>query len=139
MEKIVASKPEIINHNVETVPLLYPVIRPMAIYERSLGVLRNVKLINSGIYTKSGIMLGLGEREDEVLEVILDVKDAGCDILTIGQYLSPSKKHHPVAQYFHPDVFEKLKCFALDAGFASVSSAPLVRSSYKAQGDGFAL
>jgi lipoic acid synthetase len=133
LEKIVSLKPDIINHNVETVPSLYSAVRPMAIYERSLLVLRNVKFLDGGIYTKSGIMLGLGEKEDEVYKVILDIKNAGCDILTIGQYLSPSKKHHPVAQYIHPDMFQKFKRFALNAGFLSVASAPLVRSSYMAE------
>jgi len=132
LESVVESAPCIINHNIETVPSLYPAVRPMAVYERSLSILRNAKLMNSGIYTKSGMMLGLGENEEEVLRVIVDLKDAGSDILTIGQYLSPSKKHHPVMKYIHPDEFDKFKRFALDAGFLSVASAPFVRSSYRA-------
>ena len=130
--KVIKSKPNIINHNVETVPSLYSTVRPMASYERSLEVLRNIKSVSDEIYTKSGIMLGLGESDEEITPVLSDLRSVGCDILTIGQYLSPSKKHHPVARYVHPDVFEKLRKDALDMGFAYVASAPLVRSSYMA-------
>lgn len=124
--------PEIINHNVETVPRLYPEVRPMAIYKRSLELLTNVKELDSTLLTKSGIMVGLGEREDEVTELFKDLREVGCDLLTVGQYLAPSKSHHPVIEYVHPDVFEKYRETALKMGFRYVASAPLVRSSYLA-------
>jgi len=129
---VVKSKPEIINHNVETVPRLYSSVRPMAVYERSLELLKNVKSMDEDIHTKSGIMLGLGEKEEEVIEVFKDLRNVGCDFLTVGQYLVPSKKHHPVIEYVHPDVFEKYKTIGLELGFKYVASAPLVRSSYMA-------
>lgn len=132
LSKVAEAKPEIINHNVETVPRLYPAVRPMAVYERSLELLRNVKALNADILSKSGIMVGLGETESEVLEVFRDLREAGCDILTVGQYLAPSKQHHPVVEYIHPDIFEKYKEEALKMGFKYVASAPLVRSSYLA-------
>jgi len=132
LKKVICAKPEIINHNIETVPRLYGTVRPMAVYKRSLELIRNVKSIDESIYTKSGIMLGLGEKEDEVVEVFKDLRDYGCDLLTIGQYLAPSKNHHPVIEYVHPDMFEKYKRIALEMGFKFVASAPLVRSSYMA-------
>jgi len=132
LERVVKSEPDIINHNVETVPSLYSEVRPMANYKRSLEVLKKTKSMSGEIYTKSGIMLGLGESDEEIAMVLRDLRDVGCDILTIGQYLSPSKNHHPVVRYAHPDVFEKLKQDALNMGFAYVASAPLVRSSYMA-------
>lgn len=132
LSKVVQAQPEIINHNVETVPRLYPSVRPMAVYERSLELLNNVKVMNTNVYTKSGIMVGLGEEEDEVINVFRDLRKVKCDILTVGQYLSPSKSHHPVVEYIHPDIFEKYKKIALDMGFRYVASAPLVRSSYLA-------
>lgn len=124
--------PDILNHNVETVPRLYPEVRPMAIYRRSLELLKNAKNMSNDTYTKSGIMVGLGETEAEVLEVFCDLRAAGCDFLTVGQYLAPSKSHHPVVEYVHPDVFESYKVKALGMGFKYVASAPLVRSSYQA-------
>lgn len=133
LDKIIAVKPDIINHNVETVPSLYINVRPQALYSRSLELLENVKLRNNNVLTKSGIMLGFGEKIEEVYSVILDLKKVGCDILTVGQYLAPSLKHHPVVEYIHPHIFEKIRDFALDRGFLSVLSAPLVRSSYKAE------
>jgi lipoyl synthase len=132
LRKVINAKPEIINHNIETVPRLYPEVRPMAVYKRSLELLRNVKSFDGSIYTKSGIMLGLGEKEEEVIKVFSDLREYGCDLLTIGQYLSPSKNHHPVVEYIHPDIFEKYKNIALEMGFKYVASAPLVRSSYMA-------
>jgi len=129
---VVKACPEIINHNVETVPRLYPSVRPMAVYERSLKVLENVKKINSSIYTKSGIMVGLGEKKEEVLAVFEDLRRIGCDFLTVGQYLAPSKNHHPVIEYIHPDVFDEYRVKALEMGFSYVASGPLVRSSYQA-------
>jgi len=133
LSKVVEARPEIINHNVETVPRLYPSVRPMAVYERSLELLRNVKSMDEGIHTKSGIMLGLGEKEEEVIEVFKDLRNVGCDLLTVGQYLAPSKKHHPIIEYIHPDVFEKYRVIGLEMGFKYVASAPLVRSSYMAE------
>lgn len=132
LSKVAEAKPEIINHNVETVPHLYPEVRPMAVYARSLELLRNVKALDGDIFSKSGIMVGLGEKEPEVLEVFRDLREAGCDFLTVGQYLAPSKKHHPVVEYIHPDVFQRYKEQALNLGFKYVASAPLVRSSYLA-------
>lgn len=129
---VVKARPEVINHNVETAPELYPSVRPMAVYRRSLELLKNVKSMDAGIYTKSGMMLGLGEKEREVLEVLEDLRAVGCDILTIGQYLAPSKKHHPVVEYIHPDIFGKYKEEAMKMGFRYVASGPLVRSSYLA-------
>ncbi len=129
---VVDAKPEIINHNVETVPSLYDSIRPMAIYRRSLEVLRIVKKMDSRIFTKSGLMLGLGEREDEVLEVFYGLRQAGCDFLSIGQYLSPSLSHFPVKEYISPEKFIYYKKRAMRLGFLHVKSAPYVRSSYLA-------
>ena len=133
LEKVVRARPEIINHNIETIPRLYPEVRPMADYGRSLKLLENVKHMDAGMLTKSGIMVGLGEKEEEVLEVFMDLRKADCDLLTIGQYLAPSRKHHPVIEYVHPDTFEKYRAYALKAGFRYVASAPLVRSSYLAE------
>ncbi|MCX7841571.1 MAG: lipoyl synthase [Clostridia bacterium] len=130
--KVIDAKPEIINHNVETVPRLYPKVRPMAVYKRSLELLRNVKDADINIYTKSGIMVGLGESEEEVIQVFRDLRKHGCDLLTVGQYLAPSKNHHPIVEYVHPDVFENYRIEALKLGFKHVASAPLVRSSYMA-------
>lgn len=131
-EIVIDAHPDILNHNVETVPRLYPEVRPMAVYRRSLELLQNVKKMSSDIFTKSGIMVGLGEDKQEVLEVFKDLREAGCDFLTVGQYLAPSKGHHPVVEYVHPDVFEMYKEKALELGFRYVASAPLVRSSYQA-------
>lgn len=137
LKVVVDSNPEIINHNVETVPRLYPAVRPLAVYERSLKLLSNVKKLgrenHSGApVTKSGLMLGLGEREDEVISVLRDLRNVDCDIVTIGQYLAPSEKHHPVVEYIHPEVFERYKAIGMDMGFKYVASSPLVRSSYMA-------
>jgi lipoyl synthase len=132
LDKVIASKPDIINHNIETVPGLYSKVRPMAIYERSLALLRTVKDKDNTILTKSGIMLGLGESEAAVIDVMKDLRSVGCDIITIGQYLAPSIDHHPVIEYVHPDMFEKYKLIGMDLGFKNVVSAPLVRSSYHA-------
>lgn len=129
---VVDSKPEIINHNIETVPGLYKGVRPMAIYERSLDVLRQVKEMDSTILTKSGIMVGLGETEEEVIQTMKDLRAVDCDFITIGQYLAPSKDHHPVIEYVTPETFEKYKHKAEELGFKFVASSPLVRSSYNA-------
>lgn len=132
LSQVVEAVPDIINHNVETVPGLYPLVRPGAEYARSLDLLARVKSMDPGIYTKSGIMLGLGETETQVLEVLSDLRLSGCDMLTMGQYLAPSAGHFPVAEYIHPDFFEKMRIKALDMGFKHVVSGPLVRSSYHA-------
>lgn len=132
LKSVIAAKPHIISHNIETVPGLYPEVRPMAVFQRSLDLLANVKSIDGDICTKSGIMLGLGEREDEVLSVFEELRKVGCDFLTVGQYLAPSKKHHQVIEYVHPDMFENYRQQALKMGFSHVASSPLVRSSYLA-------
>ncbi len=132
LKKVVDSKPEIINHNVETVPRLYRSVRPQADYRRSLELLDSVKKQSGNIFTKSGIMLGLGEERDEVYEVFRDLRSTGCDFLTVGQYLAPSEAHHPVVEYIHPGMFAEYRKMALAEGFRHVSSAPLVRSSYLA-------
>lgn len=132
LETVVKAKPEILNHNVETVPRLYSEVRPAALYERSLELLKRVKSIDSSVFTKSGIMVGLGEKEEEVIEVFKDLRLAGCDFLTVGQYLAPSAKHYPVVEYVSPDTFKMYKEQALSLGFSFVASAPLVRSSYNA-------
>ena len=132
LKTIVASKPDIINHNIETVPRLYDTVRPMAIYRRSLDLLKSVKELDSSIFTKSGIMVGLGETKEEVLTVMDDLLAVGCDILTIGQYLMPSLEHIPIAEYIHPDQFVEYKKIGEKKGFKFVASGPLVRSSYNA-------
>ncbi len=132
LERIVREHPDVLNHNIETVPSLYANVRPGATYERSNGLLRRVKEIDSSIITKSGIMVGLGEGEDEVKSVIDDLIGAGSRMLTIGQYLQPSHKHLPVVEYITPEQFERYRIFALERGFSFVASGPLVRSSYHA-------
>lgn len=131
LEKVIKAKPDIINHNVETVPRLYANVRPEAEYKRSLELIKRVS--GSGIITKSGIMVGLGEKHEEVLEVFGDLVKNGCMLLTIGQYLAPSKAHYPVQQFIEPTVFEQYKKEGEDAGFKYVASGPLVRSSYMAE------
>lgn len=133
LSTVVNVKPHIINHNIETVPRLYPEVRPMAIYERSLELLKNAKLIDKNILTKSGIMVGLGENKKELISVFKDLREVDCDFLTIGQYIAPSKQHHPVVEYIHPNTFEEYRILATQAGFKHVASAPLVRSSYHAE------
>ncbi|MDC3276357.1 lipoyl synthase [Flavobacteriaceae bacterium] len=131
IDRIVKVAPEVVSHNIETVRRLTRKVRVQAKYDTSLEVLRYLK--EAGIErTKSGIMLGLGEKEDEIMESLHDLRKANVDVVTIGQYLQPSKKHLPVQQFITPDVFKKLEVFALDLGFRHVESGPLVRSSYKA-------
>ncbi len=132
IKKVVEAKPHIFNHNLETVPQLYEKVRPQAIYERSLKFLERIKQLDSSIYTKSGIMVGLGETFDQVKNVLLDLKSVGCDIVTIGQYLAPSKEHLPVEEYIHPDVFEKYSLLGKEMGFKYVAASPFVRSSFNA-------
>ncbi len=133
LNQLIEEKPEIINHNVETVPRLYPKIRPQADYTRSLQVLQYVKEQNPRIYTKSGLMVGLGEEESEILKVIQDLRNVQCDMLTIGQYLRPSKAQLPVEKYYRPEEFQRFEQVARRLGFHSVAAAPLVRSSYNAE------
>lgn len=130
---VVDANPDVVNHNIETVPRLYSAVRPQASYTRSLELLSNVKKLSPDKLTKTGIMLGLGENPDEVLEVFADLRTHNCDFITIGQYLSPSSRHHPVIEYITPEKFLWYKQKALDAGFKNVASGPLVRSSYKAK------
>lgn len=132
LRTVIEAGPHIINHNVETIPSLYPGVRPQADYNQSLELLQRVKAADRGLYTKSGIMLGLGEKEEQVLEVFRDLREVGCDFLTVGQYLAPSAKHHPVVNWVHPDQFDKYGRTAVEMGFIHASSAPLVRSSYLA-------
>lgn len=131
LELVMASRPDIIAHNVETVPRLYQ-IRSGADYGRSLDVLRQCAAMAPGIRTKSGVMLGMGERKEELLQVFRDLRDAGCAYLSIGQYLAPSRRHYPVQEYVLPELFESLRVHALEIGFSHVESGPYVRSSYHA-------
>ncbi len=133
LAKIVAAAPEILNHNIETVPSLFKNIRPGADYQQSLELLANVKKMNPKIFTKSGLMVGLGETEEEVVRVFADLREVGCDFLTVGQYLQPSKKHIAVAEYIHPDLFKDYEKVAYEMGFKHVASGPFVRSSYNAE------
>jgi lipoic acid synthetase len=130
---VLDSKPEVLAHNIETVPRLYLQVRPMARYQRSLDILRWAsEARHDGMLTKSSIMLGLGETEEEVLQVAADLRAAGVDIFTMGQYLAPSERNHPVRRYYTPDEFAELGRKAKELGFHHVESAPLVRSSYMA-------
>ena len=132
---VVYSKPDVFNHNIETVPRLYRGVRPGSRYFASVNLLKSVKEINKTIFTKSGIMLGLGECKDEILQVMDDLLFANVDFLTIGQYLQPSVKHHPLHRYVCPDEFDEFKSIALSKGFLIVASSPLTRSSYHADED----
>lgn len=131
LERIINERPEIVSHNLETVKRLTKKVRIQAKYERSLEVLKRLK--EAGIKTKSGIMLGLGETKEEVLEAMDDLRSIGLDILTLGQYLQPTKKHLQLAEYIHPDIFKEYKSIGLSKGFRFVESGPLVRSSYHAE------
>jgi lipoic acid synthetase len=133
LDVVIASGVDVLNHNVETVPRLYRVVRPEAEYRRSLDVLCASKRMRPEIITKSGLMVGLGETVDEVTQVLKDLLDAGCDALTIGQYLAPSRTSFPVHEYIHPDIFESYRDKALKMGFQWVHSGPRVRSSYCAE------
>ena len=134
-KKVVEAHPDVFNHNIETVPSLYLKVRPGSRYFGSLELLNLVKKINKSIFTKSGIMLGLGETKKEVLQVMDDLISSKVDFLTIGQYLQPSVKHYPLQRYVHPDEFKELKSIALAKGFLMVASSPLTRSSYHADED----
>ena len=133
--KVVLAKPDVFNHNIETVPSLYLKVRPGSRYFASLELLKSVKQMSKKIFTKSGIMLGMGEKRDEILQVMDDLKSAEVDFITIGQYLQPSVKHHPLERYVHPDEFKELKRIAESKGFLIVASSPLTRSSYHADED----
>lgn len=135
IEAIVAAKPDVYNHNLETVPRLYPTIRPGARYFHSLRLLDTVKRLDPSIFTKSGLMVGLGEDRNEILQVMDDLRSADVDFLTIGQYLQPTPKHAPVARFVTPEEFESYKTMALSKGFLLVSASPLTRSSYHADSD----
>ncbi len=130
---VMATRPHILNHNLETVPRLYPRVRPQAVYRRSLELLGRAKTLDRGVLTKSGLMVGLGESREELLEVMADLAAVGCDILTVGQYLQPTPRHLPVARYYHPDEFQELAEEGRRLGLRQVEAGPLVRSSYHAE------
>ena len=135
LEKVINAKPDVFNHNLETVPRLYPSVRPGARYFHSLNLLAKVKEVDPNIFTKSGIMVGLGESQSEIYQVMDDMRSADIDFLTIGQYLQPTIKHHKVEKFVHPDEFDKYKKVALSKGFLLVSSSPFTRSSFHASED----
>ncbi len=130
---VAAAKPDVLNHNLETVPRLYPYARPKANYQRSLMLLRCAKEMEQDMLTKSGLMVGLGETTEELLDTMHDLRRSNCDILTIGQYLSPSKNHLPIARYYPPEELEEFAKKGAEMGFRHVESGPLVRSSYHAR------
>lgn len=129
---VVKEEPEVISHNVETVPRLYPSIRPQARYERSLSLLTRVKEMDPDIFTKSGMMVGLGETDEGVLSVMRNLRGVGCDVFTIGQYARPSKRHIDVSEWIHPRIFDRYREKALQLGFLHVESGPYMRSSFHA-------
>ena len=134
-KKVLDAMPDVFNHNIETVPSLYLKVRPGSRYFSSLELLKNAKKINQEIFTKSGIMVGMGETKDEILQVMDDLRSANVDFLTIGQYLQPSVKHFPLQRYYDPSEFKDLEVIAKAKGFLLVSSSPLTRSSYHADED----
>jgi lipoic acid synthetase len=131
VDSIIEVAPEVVSHNMETIARLYRRVRPQAKYERSLAVIRRLK--NAGIRTKSGIMAGLGETKEEVIRVMDDLRDAGCDVMTIGQYLQPTRNHLEITEWIHPTIFKEYEEIGLAKGFLYVESGPLVRSSYHAE------
>jgi lipoic acid synthetase len=136
IETVIAARPDVFNHNLETVPSLYLTVRPGARYFASLRLLQRAKELDSTVFTKSGIMVGLGEERNEVLQVMDDLRIANVDFLTIGQYLQPTRKHHPVVSFVTPEQFKVYETIAYSKGFLMVSASPLTRSSYHA-GDDF--
>ena len=134
-KKVLEADLDVFNHNIETVPRLYTKVRPGARYFASLELLKNAKIFNQKVFTKSGIMVGLGEKREEIIQVMDDLRSAQVDFITIGQYLQPSIKHHPLNRYYHPDEFKELETIAKTKGFLLVSSSPLTRSSYHADED----
>jgi lipoic acid synthetase len=139
LEIVVEARPDVFNHNLETVPRLYPSVRPGSRYFTSLKLLSDVKLLDSGIFTKSGIMVGLGEVFEEITQVMDDMRSADVDFMTIGQYLQPTPKHHPLDRFWTPKEFERLSQLGSAKGFLLISSTPLTRSSYHADDDFAAL
>jgi lipoyl synthase len=136
LRKVVEAQPYVLGHNIETVPRLYPLARAGACYQRSLDLLRNAKAFGIPATTKSGIMLGLGESRNEILEVLNRLREAGVDIVTLGQYLQPTRDHLPVEKFYPPEEFEEYRRYAYSIGFQYVASGPLVRSSYHAEHQG---
>ncbi|MCD6452143.1 MAG: lipoyl synthase [Acidobacteria bacterium] len=132
LETVLSASPDVLNHNLETVRRLYPEVRPQADYERSLAVLKRAKEHVPSLLTKSGLMVGLGEDISEIKEAMADLRETGCDLLTLGQYLQPTPSHLPIARYYHPDEFRKLAREGMEMGFLHVEAGPLVRSSYRA-------
>jgi len=130
---VVEARPTVFNHNTETIERLHAPVRPQGNYRRSMNVLELAKRFDAAMTTKSGLMVGLGETQDEVKQVIRDLRASGCDILTIGQYLQPSKTHLPVSEYVHPEVFKAYEEYALSLGFSNAACGPFVRSSYQAE------
>ena len=139
LKAVIDERPDVLNHNVETVPRLFRAVQPQCRYEWSLGVLRNAKILWPEAITKSGLMVGLGETADEVLDVMRDLREVDVDILTIGQYLPPSKQHFPLARYYTPEEFATFRERGHEMGFRWVESGPLVRSSYNAEAQARAL
>ena len=133
LKTVLEARPDVLNHNVETVPRLYASVRPGAIHQRSIDLLKRASQMDPAVPTKSGLMLGLGERPEEVQQVLNDLLGAGCRILTLGQYLQPSVEHLPVERFVTPEEFEEWRKKALGTGFREVASGPFVRSSYHAQ------
>jgi lipoic acid synthetase len=133
LRTVLEARPNVLNHNIETVPRLYPSVRPDAVYRRSLELLKRVQKYDPAILTKSGLMLGLGESSEEIRTTLQDLLDANCSILTLGQYLQPTKEHLPVERFIHPDEFDDWRKTALEMGFSEVASGPFVRSSYNAK------
>jgi len=133
LRSITEIRPDVLNHNIETVPRLYSIVRPGAIYKRSLDLLKQVVALDSTIITKSGLMLGLGEQPEEILNTLKDLLDTGCQLVSIGQYLQPTKAHLPVERYIPPKEFNDWRKIALEMGFVDVACGPFVRSSYHAK------
>ncbi len=133
LKKIIKSKPDVVNHNIEVVKDLFSFIRPQGDYNTSLKILKNIKKIDINLKSKSGFMIGLGENKDQIIKTMKDLRNASVDFLTIGQYLQPSKKHAEIKKYYSPEEFKEFNDMALDFGFKHVESAPLVRSSYHAK------
>ncbi|MBN2373724.1 lipoyl synthase [bacterium] len=133
LKTVLAASPSVVNHNIETIPRFYPLVRSEAVYARSIELLRQAKQYNPDILTKSGLMLGLGESANEVEETMLDIRKAGCGILTLGQYLQPTKGHLPVDRFIPPEEFDNWRKAALDMGFSDAACGPFVRSSYHAK------
>jgi lipoic acid synthetase len=133
LKTVLKARPDVLNHNIETVPRLYPLVRPQAEYQRSLDILRWTYGCDSALPTKSGLMLGLGEEQNEVENTLEDLRAANCRILTLGQYLQPSKNHLPVERFIPPEEFDEWRKKAIKIGFTEVASGPFVRSSYHAK------